>query len=730
MSTDVTDITALRAATTNYAVVNLEGYHTAGDQGGGTFIYDAADTSSPDDGAVVVVNSIGGRFKRQWSGWFDFRWAGAVGDGSTDNANAWSSISYIGRAASTAGRGFNLLIPPGTYNFNMQTCGYYFLAGIKDLRISGYGATIQNTYTGTNGNWQRPWSLTTATLWNNSGGTIVGVPNGSTNPLSWLVQSTAVGDTQITMTTPGDAAAWAVGDPILITSLDLQYLGGYPPNPDQFEYHTVTSVNTTTGVVQIDGTIGYQHLSTFPDGGNTPYPVGKARAWKLSAPFIVPNPLNPTTNYTITLPWDINHIYEGLKINDCPANTTPYMTTSGKNVQFIDCTTIGISPTVADTVIYKNHVITKVSEPDKMVTHLVLDNVTCLTSGVGFQSSSINNVTIDGGRFAGLNVGTAKYVDIRNAEIDSLSFNNTYGTCRSTNITGGVVRSVSGPASAISGTPQRTIDGTNVTYANGVITVPKAGTYRSHWGLTPGMTLNLATSGGGFSGDTGTGIVTSMTEDATNVYVGVTWPFASLPSWAGTGVRVFNTGSVRCSAVYGSDTIRNLSGATLHGVKPWEYCHAQFANFQQTSGVLYDFAGAVTKIVANVRQPSSLSAARFVLNISMITDDLLNDPKTVTLTINANLRGKRVISQTSFDGKLTSDNLQLVSTPITTLPTGRLSTIGASWGLGGVTLPGSTDQVPMIDLEIFLDGGLYGDTLVRKVDGFGSGVTCVTGLLP
>src|SRR5579872_5067458 len=95
-------IAALRTSTGTTPFITVESYANPGDCGGGPFAYVAADTTSPDDGAEIIVNASGSRYYRQWTGEFDFRWAGAVGDGTgsyptnvftgTANSGAWNSI--------------------------------------------------------------------------------------------------------------------------------------------------------------------------------------------------------------------------------------------------------------------------------------------------------------------------------------------------------------------------------------------------------------------------------------------------------------------------------------------------------------------------------------------------------------------------------------------------------------------------------------------------------------
>lgn len=109
VSRSVPSIAALRllpkAAIQNATVT---GYYAAGDGGGGEFHYDASDSTSADDGVLVIVAADGGRWKRHLEGLLNVKAAGAVGDGVTDDRAA------IVRGLAAA-NGRTLLFPAGTY---------------------------------------------------------------------------------------------------------------------------------------------------------------------------------------------------------------------------------------------------------------------------------------------------------------------------------------------------------------------------------------------------------------------------------------------------------------------------------------------------------------------------------------------------------------------------------------------------------------------------------------
>jgi hypothetical protein len=67
--------------------VVLNTNYNAGD-GGGTFRFDAGDTTSPDDGALTIVDASGNRWKRLHNGCFHPGWFGAIADGTSDDTAA------------------------------------------------------------------------------------------------------------------------------------------------------------------------------------------------------------------------------------------------------------------------------------------------------------------------------------------------------------------------------------------------------------------------------------------------------------------------------------------------------------------------------------------------------------------------------------------------------------------------------------------------------------------
>lgn len=94
----VASIAALKSTTPTPRMHRfVEGYHTVGDDGGGTFVWVDGDTSATDDGLVIESSVSGygpgeaneGRWKRVRDGAIvSVKWFGAKGDGATDDQSA------------------------------------------------------------------------------------------------------------------------------------------------------------------------------------------------------------------------------------------------------------------------------------------------------------------------------------------------------------------------------------------------------------------------------------------------------------------------------------------------------------------------------------------------------------------------------------------------------------------------------------------------------------------
>jgi hypothetical protein len=614
--------------------------------------------------------------------------------------NTWA------KAESAAGRAVFLDVPPGTYNFNHKYCQNY-LQGIRKLYMRGYAAIFQNTYdrltdpSGNNAGFEWPWGPPTFVYMYNGVGP--------------KINNTVPGATTVTLKTLADHTQFAVGDWIVITSLDIQYYG-IPPNPDLFEFTQITAINTTTGVLTVLPIIRNEHRDDYPDGGDV-HRCGAARIWQTRSGDAM---------------WDIDHTYEGLEIRIAPNTDLSYMNISGQRFKLLNCIVPGTSPSVCERFEMIGGVATGFNEPDKIVTSCLYDNV-WIKNELRFQSSSIDHVTVRNCRVDGvLSSGTAKNVLIENCDVNWFSegvAGQPYGNARRTTILGGRIRGT-GPY-GVPGQPLP-IDGTSVSFANGTFAVLKAGPVYQ-WGIVPGTILNLPATGFGPSGDLGTGVVVRIYEDATKVYFETTLPFATLPTWSDGTVSFKRMGRFTALNVTGCRDIEKASAACALGKDPGEYHEILYLN-QAVQGSS-DVPGKWGKLVRarfDVIQTSSIPGVgvRFASAAMPLAATMANDAtvKQMEIQIDCMVKGPRDFTTTALIGKTTNDYVKITNTDfsdpvmLTALPADRWYIGGFYWFFDSLDAPNvPARQLPILRVRWEFDRGLWSQILLSETDS-GDGV--------
>ena len=130
--------------------VNLLGRAAIGDGGGGTFILDATDTTTPvDNGMVFADAATGKRYKRQWSGEaVNSIWFGADPSGTTDSTEAiqaainFASNPTYGPKNNTVNSGGKVFTPAGLYRITQ-------LRMTNLAEFYGVASPVQNADLGT-----------------------------------------------------------------------------------------------------------------------------------------------------------------------------------------------------------------------------------------------------------------------------------------------------------------------------------------------------------------------------------------------------------------------------------------------------------------------------------------------------------------------------------------------------------------------------------------------------
>jgi len=112
----VSNYTTLRAYTGSATTVRVLARNIEG-----LFYYDPSDSTSLDDGGIIIVGSDGRRWKRYYASPVSIRWFGATGDGTTDDYPAiqlafnWAQSYVKGKSA-----GVNIHFPFGEYRMSQQ----------------------------------------------------------------------------------------------------------------------------------------------------------------------------------------------------------------------------------------------------------------------------------------------------------------------------------------------------------------------------------------------------------------------------------------------------------------------------------------------------------------------------------------------------------------------------------------------------------------------------------
>ena len=616
---------------------------------------------------------------------FDFvRDFKAAGDGRTDNAAALKSFNEAAKQESAAGHSVVLHVPPGTYNFNHSRC-WGFLMGIKHLVIYGRGAIFQNTYDPTisspNFGHEQAWGFACN-------------PDRLLNPGKKIV-SVPVGSSKIQLKIPADSAEFSVGDWILIGSLDIQYYG-FPPNFHYFEYVKIAQLDSATGTITIEQKTRWPHRDDFPE--NKPGYYGKAGLWNLKS--------------KAGLPWDIRHFYHGLEIRNAAKSTVPYMTAIGMEITYEDCILPGLSQTIAHRVVMRGGALTAGSEPDKLVDHCVYDCVN-IQKGLDFQSSSINSASFRDCYIDGvLLIGQVKNLHAQNCDIQWLAEGGIYGLNLVATVENCLVHRMDAPIRNFG--PENIVtkvDGEKVTFTDGKFTIAKRFKNLAYWNSVPGAALNLRAAKGGFSGNRGTGYITSITGDDDNVYWETTLPYKKLPDWADGYVRIQKAGRIRIVNSTGCASVSMASEASAVGKEPWEYRRFLFLGATDQAGYFAGCDGVLLKATINVIQRGPLRApdARLVFtHYGVVTTDDMSDPQNYVITIDVSEPGVRQFSVQDLGRKRGKDSVKLAGKELSALADNRHCWNVLNWAYAGfVPSAFSAGELPIIEVILEFDSGIF-----------------------
>lgn len=388
-----------------------------------------------------------------------------------DNSPAFSSFN-----SANIGSSVNLYIPAGVYVFG----GTPFIGtGLRALTICGYGATLAGGIS---------WGDTT---------------NWRQSNFSAFTNTTVVGSNSLILIDPTQYARFSVGQWCILSSVDMQTANGFPPNPFNYEFLTISSVSSN-GVVVFNQAIQYVHKSTYPnfnEGG----PQGGAHP---SA-----NQGGASLLLGMSDGWNLTLEVRGLTL---VPNTGQALNVNARTYFFIDCSGadvgVNISITQSASLINCNFPNWGI-EVDKVIGSLTITGTTL--SQIQHQSSAplnllMNNCTVSNG----LN-GTPRNVNISNTTFSGTSFlgPNTYGR---TDVL--IIDNCSFSAVTWDGPGVNNVAGTFTLSSGGVLSMPLyvASSGVSYWGaFVPGTYCHFNAD---YDNEDAQFLVTDLTTDGRAIY--------------------------------------------------------------------------------------------------------------------------------------------------------------------------------------------------------------------
>ena len=537
---------------------------------GGTFVWNGSNLSAqvisdPGQGITVApttaATGASGAWVRQYKGAVDWTWWGAVPDGvvtdpfglhggpniisGTDNGAALVNWQTWAAAQGSV----NVEPSGGTYLYNGLTTGIggnfacYAFVGIRDMVLDGKGTVaLQNIYredvSGNNSALSTSFPLMAKQQ-------IVG----------YFINQTTPGSSTFTLVNSADVSHLSVGQTVCLGSLDKQYLG-YPPNVQQYEYVTITSISGST--ITVLETIKYQHRTDYPDFNLTSFPCGVARVWVFGAADV----------------WDGKFTIKGMIANKTPGlvSTQPYATFAKREIITESWIGVGFSETLGRRFSHLNPTWYTGGEIDKMIDQLIYINPFGPQVGLGSQSACPNRMIIDGGNIGSL-VGFAKELNVRGTKIGVVQPGAQYGLAADArfdccDIFDDPITSL---GTVVDGAQLNTIDGTNVFWARAGIFI----------GSISGSVLTLTSVSTGTAADilgcpiSGTGVAQYTTvaslRSGTVGAAGSTYNLStSAGTAAGSTITIGNVGALKVKLA-----TLGFSGADVWGVVPGMYLNLQ-----------------------------------------------------------------------------------------------------------------------------------------------------------
>jgi hypothetical protein len=544
---------------------------------------------------------------------------GARCNGVADDAPAFMSFNSWARAQTLP---ITLTVPSGSV-CNFASTPNTFVAGVKNLVVSGYGAKFTTTL---------------GSFFLGGFGVV------QDNRTSALVASVSAGTQSVILLTSSQSSRFTVGQYVLLTGVDLQG-EGYPPNPWVFEYAKVAAISA--GLITLSAPLQDSYKSTWPS-----YQTGSTFSSSLGG---------PATLYALDPSWNTVLEYRGLTIS---GNVQTYAI--GRSVKFTDVTfncelNNGVAPTQNLNITLSNVTMPCQMEVDKLVSNFDIEGGTF--NQLMFQSSSGATVfTMNNATVTILN-GTPQQAVISNSNIGILNLGTlaygwtTYVSCNTCNI--GALKKPPG------GVLDSNVD-TKYTMSGGVITIPNSNG-PARWGV-PGANLMFALYNGSLLTEGSPFQVIDVTQDASNTYIhtSLSGGFPSVPRDANTGLSIYAhpAPNFTCTSCTGSADAIDISQAPA-STPIFSYSKRTYRGNIQTPPT-FTMWGKIVKISINVTTPYTGGLLSLMLNpFGAYGTQIVSGgaASSYNPTINLKIAGERDIFPNSVSGTQPGDSI-LVPGPI------------------------------------------------------------------
>lgn len=677
-----------------------------------TTIHVTYNMASPNDGGLgnsfVMSTTVTGGTAAALSG------GSATG---TDNSQALANIGVYGRyITSLNGIGYTRFARPGVYLFSFNnTVGCCWNWG-KSKHLLADTAWFNTDTPGTD--W--PWFVFTS----------------ATHPLGYLIASTAVGATSVTLLTPSQISNFNVGDYVMESSLCVQP-NGFPGNTQNFEFNTVTAINSATGLITLSKPLKYAHLSTYPDGIQAGSEAcGAARIWALNC---VPSPTTPALT-AIPVPvvrFDSEvEIIGPIKVfyGQRSGSQVPYLTVNARSWKTYKWNGPAFSLSRVERAKHEFDTYLTATVIDKQVGPVEYDN--CNFIGLFSPQNPTEFVTARYCSFpGGLQSGPIKQLLVEQCEINSLALGgNILGYSRKQSFINNRIYNISGAHYAVDGLgPLASVDGTNISYSNvsGYTVIRGLLSANQFLSALPGSQVFFGTAGINFGGDIAVGTVLATDQDATYSYIHTDFPFASLP--AANVCQLVQLYDIEFRGNTGCDLARLFSdacegGSIVAGVSNPRYFERQRLLFDNNSAPsassINSSAGVLVGVYANVRKAGTGTCGVKLSWASIVNSTTLAIASFPGLTINidGSQKGIRNITQFVWAGNAGADAITVNGgSTLSQLPTDSVGGFSIVQLAMSYTYTTGSGLAPIIEIILQFDCGMF-----RKIIDFaGSGTTAL-----